>query len=99
MKDILPLESTSASSNASARLYAQTMVPVPHGRAGQRSVGPQDRVSVSLAAQNLNDRAAVEREGASAQRLAALKESVLSDTLEIDFNAIADHLLDGTSRE
>jgi len=99
MKDIVRLEAASASSNASARLYAPPMAPASHGQAGQRSTGPQDKVSVSPAAQSLSERAAAMGEGASTERLASLRELVLSDSLEIDLHGIADHLLGDMSRE
>jgi anti-sigma28 factor (negative regulator of flagellin synthesis) len=99
MKDIVRLEAASASSNASARLYAPPQVAVPQGQAGQRSSGPHDTVSVSSAAQSLSERAAAMGEGASTERLASLQALVLADTLEIDLHGIADHLLGDMSRE
>jgi hypothetical protein len=99
MKDIVRLEAATASSNASARMYAPLMVPVGHGGVQGRPDGGQDRVSVSPAAQKLSEQAVAVQVGASSERLASLRDRVLTDSLEIDFFGIAEHLTHDLSRE
>lgn len=99
MKDIVRLEAASASSNASAWVYAPLMVPNGNGAVGVRPEGGQDRVSVSSTAQKLSERAVAAREGASVQRLASLQQQVVADTLEIDLDGIAGNLIDDMSHE
>ncbi len=99
MKDIVRLEAASPSSNAAARLYAPLMATPPHSPVAYRQEDHSDRVSVSAAAQSLSQRALTLKEGTSAQRLASLQDRVLADSLEIDLNSIAEHMLRDMSRE